>query len=61
LGGRDKEDRGLNSAQANSWRDPILKISNTKRAGGVAQVVECLLSKHEVLSSNSNTTKKKKE
>jgi hypothetical protein len=31
-----------------------------KLAGGVAQVVEGLPSKHEVLSSNSSTTKKKK-
>jgi hypothetical protein len=27
----------------------------------VAQVVQCLLSKHEALSSNCSTTKKKKE
>jgi hypothetical protein len=27
------------------------------RAGGVAQVIECLLSKYEVLSSNHNTKK----
>jgi hypothetical protein len=30
-------------------------------AGGVAQVVEGLSSKHEALSSNSNTTEKRKE
>jgi hypothetical protein len=29
----------LKPAQANSLQDPILKISNTKRAGGVAQGV----------------------
>jgi hypothetical protein len=29
-------------------------------AGGVAQVVECLPSKHEVLSSNPSTEKKKR-
>jgi hypothetical protein len=29
-------------------------------AGGVAQVVECLLSMYEVLSSNSNIANKKK-
>jgi hypothetical protein len=28
--------------------------------GGVAQVVECRPSMHEALSSNTNTTKKKK-
>jgi hypothetical protein len=32
--GRDQEDRGVKPAQANSSRDPILKIP---RAGGVAQ------------------------
>jgi hypothetical protein len=29
-------------------------------AGRVAQAVECLLSKHEALSSNTSTTKKNK-
>jgi hypothetical protein len=29
-------------------------------AGGVAQVVECLLSKHEALNSRPSTEKKKK-
>jgi hypothetical protein len=38
-GGRDQEDCGLKLAQANSLRDPISKIPNTKRAGGVAQGV----------------------
>jgi hypothetical protein len=31
------------------------------RAGGVAQAVECLLSKYKALSSNPSTKKKKKE
>jgi hypothetical protein len=31
-------------------KDPIQKITKTKRAGGVAQVVECLPTKHESLS-----------
>jgi hypothetical protein len=31
------------------------------RDGGVAQVVECLHSKHEVLSPNSSTSKRKKK
>jgi hypothetical protein len=39
LGGRDEEDLGPNSAQANSSQNPILKITNTKRVGGVAQGV----------------------
>jgi hypothetical protein len=32
-----------------------------RRAGGVDQVVQCLPSKHEALSSNTNTAKKKKK
>jgi hypothetical protein len=40
-------------------QDPISKIPNTKRAGGVAQVA--LLSKSEALSSNLSTAKKKKK
>jgi NAD-dependent dihydropyrimidine dehydrogenase PreA subunit len=31
------------------------------RNGRVAQVVECLLNKHEVLNSNPSTTKKRKQ
>jgi hypothetical protein len=31
LGGRDQEDRGLKPAWANSLRNPILKIPNTKQ------------------------------
>jgi hypothetical protein len=38
-GGRDQEDCDLKPAPAKSLRDPILKIPNTKRAGGVAQGV----------------------
>jgi hypothetical protein len=38
-GGRDQEDHGSKPAQANSVRDPILKIPNTKRVGGMAQGV----------------------
>jgi hypothetical protein len=36
-------------------QDPISKITNTERTGGVAKVVECLPSIFEVLSSNPNT------
>jgi hypothetical protein len=36
-GGRDQEGCGSKSAQANSSQDPILKKTNTKRAGGVVQ------------------------
>jgi hypothetical protein len=38
-GDRDQEEHGSKTARANSSRDPILKIPNTKRAGGVAQSV----------------------
>jgi hypothetical protein len=38
------EDCGLRLAQAKA-QDPIWKITKAKRAGGMAQVVECLLSK----------------
>jgi hypothetical protein len=37
---RDQEDCSSKPAQANSSRDPISKISNTERAGGVAQGVD---------------------
>jgi hypothetical protein len=37
-----------------------LKYPTPKRAGRVAQVLECLLSKHKALSSNFSFTKKKK-
>jgi hypothetical protein len=37
------------------------KYPTQKRAGQVAQVVECLRTKHEALTSNPYTTKKKKK
>jgi hypothetical protein len=37
------------------------EISNMKRAGGVAQVVESLTSKNETLSLISSTTRKTKK
>jgi hypothetical protein len=36
-------------------------LKEQKQAGGMAQVVECLPSKCEALSSNSNITKGKKK
>jgi hypothetical protein len=42
-------------AWANSTLDPILKKSSQKRFGGVVQVVECLPSQCEALSSNPST------
>jgi hypothetical protein len=47
----------LGTAQANSLRYPISKISRT---GGVAQVVECLLCKFEGLNLNPGLTKQNK-
>jgi hypothetical protein len=72
LGGRDQEDCSSRPVTANSSQDIISKIPNThthththtkytiqNRAGIMAQVVECLLSNHEVLSSNPMAQKKK--
>jgi hypothetical protein len=59
-GGRDQEAQSWRPAWANSLRDPILKNPSQNRTGGVAQVVKCLPSKCEALSSNPNTEKKKK-
>jgi hypothetical protein len=41
-------------------QDFISKVTNAKKAGGMAQGVESLLSKCEALSSTPNTTKVKK-
>jgi hypothetical protein len=60
-GGRDQEDLSSRPAQANSSRDPISKIPNTKKGCWRAQVVECLPSKCEALSSKPHTIKKKKK
>jgi hypothetical protein len=38
----------------------IKKYPTQNRAGGVTQAVECLPSKHEALSSNTSTKRKKK-
>jgi hypothetical protein len=38
-------------------RDPISKITNTKRAGDMTQVVEYLPGKHKALSSNKQKNK----
>jgi hypothetical protein len=55
-GGRDQEDQGLRPAWANSFQDTISK--NTQHKKGLA---ECLLRKHEALSSNPSAAKKKKK
>jgi hypothetical protein len=49
----------MRPAQANSSQDPISKIIIEKWVDGVAQVVKCLLCKHEVLGSNTSSAKKK--
>jgi hypothetical protein len=54
--GRDQENLGSRPAQADSLWDPISKMPDR-----VTQVVESLPSKHEALSSNPTTAKKKKE
>jgi hypothetical protein len=46
-------------AWANSSRDLSQKTLHKNRASGVAQVVECLLSKGEALSSNLSIAQKK--
>jgi hypothetical protein len=61
LRGRDQEDLGLRPAQANSLQDLISKIPNTKRTGGVAQVVVHLPNKHMNLRTNSSAANKKKK
>jgi hypothetical protein len=38
-------------------RDPISKITIAKRAGGMAQAVERLPTKHKALNSNHSTSK----
>jgi hypothetical protein len=40
-------------------QDPIPKLTKAKRSEGVVQVVECLIGKHKVLSSNTTTAKNK--
>jgi hypothetical protein len=50
---RDQEDHGLKPARAKT-QEPIMKNSESKEGW-----VKCLPSKHEALSSNSNTTQKK--
>jgi hypothetical protein len=64
-GGIDQEDLHSKPARAKSLRDylentqhsPFFRL-NPVLAGGVAQVVECLSSMHEALSSDPNTAKK---
>jgi hypothetical protein len=48
-------------AQANSSQDPISKTPSQKRAGRMAQVLECLPSNHEALSQTPVPPPKKKK
>jgi hypothetical protein len=57
-GGKDQENHSSKSAQGNNLQDPISKILTQQRAGGVAQVVKHLPSKHETLSSNLTRVQK---
>jgi hypothetical protein len=52
LGGRGQEAHSSKPAWANSSKDPLSKIPNTKRTGGIVQVVEAL-------NSNPSTAEKK--
>jgi hypothetical protein len=58
-GGKDQEDHGWKPAWGKL--DPVSKIPNTKRTGGVVREVECLPSKHEAMSSDSSTIKRQKK
>jgi hypothetical protein len=60
-GDSNQEDHSLKPAQANSSQDPILKNPSPNRAGRVTQVVECLPSKRETLSSHHSATKIRKK
>jgi hypothetical protein len=43
-GGRDEDDLGSKLAQADSCRDPILKIPRTKKSGRLKWYSDCLAS-----------------
>jgi hypothetical protein len=58
--GRDQKVHCLKPAWENSLWEPFSKKPTQKRTGGVAQVIENLPSKHEVLRANPSITKKKK-
>jgi hypothetical protein len=57
-GGRDQEDHGSKPAPGKYSSDSISKIPNTKQSWHNDSVIEHLLSKHKVLSSNPNTAEK---
>jgi hypothetical protein len=53
----DEKDCSLRPAWGNGLRDSIFKITKAKWTGGMAQVVEHLLCKHEALSLKAIPTK----
>jgi hypothetical protein len=58
-GGRDQEDQGLRPAQGKS-KTLYQTCPTQKMAVRVAQVVKWLSSKHELMSSNPNSAKTKR-
>jgi ribosomal protein L20A (L18A) len=48
---------GAVQASLDKKQDLTSKITSTKRAGNMAQVIQNMPSKHKVQSSNSSTTK----
>jgi hypothetical protein len=54
LRGWDWEDHGSRPAWSNSLQDPISKMTKAYRTMCGTQMVECLLCKHDTLSSNSS-------
>jgi hypothetical protein len=59
-GGREQEDHDLKPAWTNSSGDLISKIPDTKRARGMAQVVECLPNKCKALNATPPVLPNKK-
>jgi hypothetical protein len=61
LGGWDQEHRDSRPDEAYSLWDPVSKITRAKWTGGMTQVVDHLLCKHEALNSNHSPTQKRKK
>jgi hypothetical protein len=53
MAGSIKQRRIADQAGLGKKRETISKITTAKRARGLAEVVECLLGKHETQRSNS--------
>jgi hypothetical protein len=52
---------GLGPSWSGQKVRPYLQNNESREAGGMAQAIKCLPSKHEGWNSNSRTTKKKKK